>query len=95
VAFENKLNIRLQPLTLAQLALAVTVALLLILIVGAVVGLVAWPLLMFVYGRANQALGIASFAINMASGLLAFSLLRVLAKTYGRVASPAVLERNA
>jgi len=82
-------------MTLAQLFLAVTVALLCILIVGAVVGLMAWPMLAFAYRNANRALGLVSLAVNTASGLLAFVLLRAAGNRSRHVASAALFQRNA
>jgi hypothetical protein len=71
------------------------IALLVIRAVGSLIGLVAWPGVMYVYGHANRAMAAASFAVNAFSALLAIWILWVAARRASEVSSPDILRRNA
>src|SRR5438094_7287315 len=89
------MKLTLQQITVAQLVLAIAVALLLVMIFGSLVGLVAWPLLMVVYREANRALGVVTFALNVVSVALALAVLRVGARICDRSESSSFWRRNA
>jgi hypothetical protein len=89
------MKLTLQQMTVAQLVLATSVALLLVMIFGSLVGLVAWPFLMAVYRNANRALGIVTFALNILSVALALAVLHLGVRMCDRSRSSNFWRRNA
>lgn len=74
------MRIELQSTNIGKLTIAVAIASLLILAVGSIVSILAWPLLMAAYNRANRALGFVALTVNVVSGLIALLVCRLAAR---------------